>query len=53
MLWEVMRWETGLGDSSKADGFRLNNNFRSRYVRMLAKKPGLAVLFATRRLRTL
>lgn len=50
-LWERMRWELAT-PSSAADGFRLNNNFRSRYVRKLVEDhPGWPVgLFELRRL---
>lgn len=50
MLWEIVRWERGL---SCEDGstFRLNNNYRSRYARLLmANHPHLAGFFETRSL---
>lgn len=48
---ETVRWERDLHGVS--DGrFRINNNFASRYVRLIcANEPDLAGLFATRSLR--
>lgn len=37
MLWEVLRWELGLRTRGD-DGFRLNNNFTSRYARLLVER---------------
>lgn len=34
MLWEVLRWELGV-DTNTEDTFKLNNNYTSRYARML------------------
>lgn len=51
MLWEVLRYRTLLGASPDEDSFRLNNNHRSRYVRLLIdQEPELADVFTTRRL---
>lgn len=50
MLFEVLRWDEGLRTHS-ADGVKLNNNFRSRYARIIAaNNPDLAHLFETRAL---
>jgi hypothetical protein len=47
MLFEVLRWDEGLRTQS-ADGLKLNNNFRSRYSRLVAANhPDLAHLFET------
>lgn len=49
MLFEVLRWRHTL----RTDGrdFKLNNNYRSRYARMLMDEPELAGCFETRGLR--
>lgn len=52
MLTEVIRWQYGRRTVA-ADGFRLNNNFRSRYVRLLIERhPEWADVFETRALKT-
>lgn len=49
MLFEVLRWQYG---RTVGDDFKLNNNFRSRYVRLLiAHHPEWADAFETRTLR--
>jgi hypothetical protein len=51
MLWEVMRWQTII-ETSSDDGFKLNNNLRSRYARMLMdNEPELDGFFEIRELR--
>ncbi|MCX4858312.1 hypothetical protein [Streptomyces canus] len=50
MLFELLRWR--YGEATQGDAFRLNNNFRSRYVRLLIERhPEWARLFETRALR--
>lgn len=50
MLFEVLRWDEGLRTAS-ADGVKLNNNYRSRYARLIsANEKDLAHLFETRAL---
>ncbi|MFH8771993.1 hypothetical protein [Streptomyces sp. NPDC017958] len=50
MLFELLRWR--YGEATQGDAFRLNNNFRSRYVRLLIDRhPEWARLFETRALR--
>lgn len=52
-LWEVLRWQYARATTS-GDGLKLNNDYRSRYARLLAENtPELAEAFETRRLRTL
>lgn len=52
MLWEVLRWQYARATVSD-DGLKLNNDYRSRYARMLAdNEPELTDVFANRRLRT-
>jgi len=52
MLYEVLRWETMVGDLTGTT-FKLNNNFRSRYARMIAdRERGLGDIFETRELRS-
>jgi hypothetical protein len=49
-LWERMRWE--LFVTKRDDDFKLNNNFTSRYARLIAQNESdLASLFEIRRLR--
>lgn len=49
-LFEVLRWQRGLA-TRDVDGFKLNNNFRSRYARLLmANEPDLNGFFETREL---
>jgi len=49
MLFEVLRWQHDL--ATRGDAFRLNNNYRSRYVRlMLARHPEWECAFHTREL---
>jgi hypothetical protein len=49
MLWEVLRWN----ESDRATReFKLNNDFHSRYARMLDEEPDLAGLFDFRELRS-
>ena len=48
MLYEAARYDRGLKTRS-ADGLKLNNNFRSRYARLIqANEPDLAGFFETR-----
>ena len=54
MLWERLRWYTSIEahDQSQSE-WELNNNFRSRYSRLLmAREPDLEGLFETRKLRS-
>ncbi|MGX1668638.1 hypothetical protein [Streptomyces sp. NPDC055400] len=51
MLFEVLRWH--YGRATRGEPFKLNNDFRSRYVRMLVdRRPEWSGLFETRELRT-
>lgn len=51
MLWEVLRWHFWLQTSS--EDFRLNNNFPSRYARLvMAREPDLRGVFETRALKS-
>lgn len=51
MLWEVMRWQMYL-QTKDPDGYKLNNNHRSRYARLIMEQEkGLDGLFEVRRLR--
>lgn len=52
MLWEVMRWNRFL-ETNDPDGYKLNNNFPSRYARlMMENHPELDGLFEIRKLRS-
>lgn len=49
MLFEVMRWRSML--RTTGDEYKLNNNYRSRYVRLLIdNNPEFESLFETRQL---
>lgn len=49
MLTEIIRWQ--YGRRTAGDAFKINNNFRSRYVRlMIAEHPEWASVFSTREL---
>ena len=49
-LVEIVRWQRNM--ATVGDDFKLNNNFRSRYVRLLIEqRPDLAPMFETRELR--
>jgi hypothetical protein len=51
MLFEVIRWEHLV--HTRGDAFALNNNYTSRYVRIIEENhPELAGLFETRRIRS-
>lgn len=50
MLMEVLRFD--LGTSTDTADFKLNNNYSSRYARLIAERePDLAGMFETRKLR--
>ncbi|MFB7442892.1 hypothetical protein ACFC01_32065 [Streptomyces mirabilis] len=50
MLFELLRWR--YGQATQGDAFRLNNDYRSRYARLLIQRhPEWAHLFETRALR--
>lgn len=52
-LWEVMRWSFWMRWNPGEEPFKLNNNHRSRYARLLMRKyPEFEGLFETRRLRS-
>jgi hypothetical protein len=49
-LWEVMRWHVRLENVGEPD-FKLNNNYRSRYARLImAQEPDLLGFFELREL---
>lgn len=53
MLFEVLRWRYMRATTDTSSTFRLNNNYRSRYARLLADEcPALDGVFETRRLHT-
>lgn len=50
MLFELFRWDSGITFGPN-DGFKLNNNYRSRYARLImANEPDLDGFFETRQL---
>jgi DNA integrity scanning protein DisA with diadenylate cyclase activity len=51
MLFEVIRWEHLV--HTRSDDFALNNNYTSRYARLLFEEyPELAQMFETRRIKS-
>lgn len=51
MLWEVVRWR--YISQTRGDTFKANNNFRSRYVRLLIERhPDWSAVFDTREIRS-
>ena len=49
-LWERMRWDFFV--TNRNDDFKLNNDFTSRYARLIAQnEPDLVGMFEVRRLR--
>jgi hypothetical protein len=49
MLFEVLRWEWNRATADPASDFKLNNNYRSRYARlMMDQEEDLAGLFELR-----
>lgn len=51
MLFEVLRWEHLIQTTGDADNFKLNNNYRALYARMvMARNPDLDGIFELRRL---
>lgn len=52
-LWETLRYHSMLGSTPDESPVKLNNDFRSRYSRLLQEaEPELAGVFETRRLKT-
>lgn len=52
MLFEVLRWEHYMENKDPHSEFKLNNNYRAYYARMIMKREkGLADIFETRELR--
>lgn len=50
LVWERMRWEVAM-TTNDPDGFKLNNDWRSRYARLLMEQePELDGFFRTRQL---
>lgn len=51
--WEVLRYRTMLGAKPEEDRFKLNDNYKSRYARLLADQvPALREVFELRALRS-
>lgn len=51
-VYELVRWSYGMRGMKDAMGFRLNNDFRSHYARLIMEtEPDLADVFETRVLR--
>lgn len=53
MLWERMRWEFFIQTNDASSDFKLNNNYHSRYARLImASEPDLVGAFEIRALHT-
>lgn len=53
MLWEVLRWDFYLTTNDPNSKFKMNNNFHSRYARLIMEKEKrLNGFFRTRGLRS-
>ena len=53
MLFEVVRWYAFIDTTDKYSDFKLNNNYHSRYARLImAKEEDLVDIFDTRMLRS-
>lgn len=51
MLFEVLRWHHAMTTEGDADGFKLNNNYRALYARLIMdREPDLREVFEIRRL---
>lgn len=52
MLWGVLRWKVAMGTITVEEDFKLNDNYISRYVRLIVEKnPQYADMFELRALR--
>ncbi len=53
MLFEVLRWETMMRTEDLTSSFKLNNNYRSRYARLIMRSyPELDGIFNLREIRS-
>jgi len=53
MLWERLRWYVVVESNDSASPYKLNNNYRAHYARLLEEsEPDLRGFFTTRRLRS-
>jgi len=53
MLWERMRWELTIETDDATSDYKLNNNYHSRYARLLMEtEADLAGMFELRALRS-
>jgi hypothetical protein len=52
MLCEIVRWRRFMKTQDFNSGFKINNNYASRYARLISERePDLAGIFETRELR--
>lgn len=52
-VFEVLRWQRRFRDLPAAgEEFKLNNNYRAHYARLVVQEPGLASIFELRKLKT-
>lgn len=49
MLFESLRWLRMRSTSDPTSGFKLNNNYKAWYARLVMREPGLADIFEKRR----
>lgn len=53
MLWETMRYNYFISTDDPTSEWKLNNNYRSRYARLIeSKEPDIAGAFETRELKS-
>jgi hypothetical protein len=53
MLWEVLRWQYAMRTQDVSSEFKLNDHYRSRYVRLLLRKhPEWTEVFELRALKS-
>lgn len=53
MLYEVLRWEHKLATQDPHSNYKLSDNYRSRYARLIMKQePDLKGVFSTKELRS-
>jgi len=51
MLFEVLRWQYYVNTNDPSSEWKLNNNYRSRYARLMAKEPEFSEVFEVRELK--
>lgn len=52
LLVNRVRWELIITTQDRNSEFKINNNYKSRYARMIMTEPGLENIFNTREMRS-